>query len=67
MAWNQIRSEGCCWVREAAAVLAVGRTTLYGLIADGEVGTVRIGRSVRISVSELQAFVERRCQSPHLR
>ena len=35
-------------VREAAAILRVGRNQLYQAIARGEVGAVRIGRSIRI-------------------
>lgn len=50
-------------VQEAAAVLAIGRTTLYQLIADGQMSTVRIGRAVRIPVAELEAFVDRRCHT----
>ena len=48
-------------VPEAAAVLAIGRTTLYELIADGQLKTVHIGRAVRVPVVELEAFVARRC------
>ena len=48
-------------VREAAAVLAIGRTTLYELIADGQLKTVHIGRAVRVPVAEVEAFVARRC------
>lgn len=46
-------------VTEAARLLGVSRTTLYQLIAAGEIPVVRIGRSVRIVRSEL----ERRVQS----
>jgi excisionase family DNA binding protein len=35
-------------VREAAAILRVGRNQLYQAIAHGELGAVRIGRSIRI-------------------
>jgi excisionase family DNA binding protein len=35
-------------VREATAILRVGRNQLYQAIARGEVGAVRIGRSIRI-------------------
>jgi excisionase family DNA binding protein len=35
-------------VREAAAILRVGRNQLYQAIARGELGAVRIGRSIRI-------------------
>jgi excisionase family DNA binding protein len=34
--------------REAAAILRVGRNQLYQAIGRGEVGAVRIGRSIRI-------------------
>jgi excisionase family DNA binding protein len=35
-------------VREAAAILRVGRNQLYQAVARGEFGAVRIGRSIRI-------------------
>jgi excisionase family DNA binding protein len=35
-------------VSEAAAILRVGRNQLYQAIARGELGAVRIGRSIRI-------------------
>ena len=35
-------------VREAAAILRVGRNQLYQTVARGELGAVRIGRSIRI-------------------
>ena len=54
-------------VPEAAAVLAIGRTTLYELVGTGQLATVRIGRAVRIPRAELEAFVSRRCQTVSLR
>jgi excisionase family DNA binding protein len=36
-------------IPEAARLLGIGRTTLYQLVARGEVPVLRIGRSVRIS------------------
>jgi excisionase family DNA binding protein len=47
-------------IPEAARVLAVGRSTLYELIGSGQLATVHIGRSVRIAVDELEAFVSHR-------
>jgi excisionase family DNA binding protein len=47
-------------IPEAARLLAVGRSTLYELIGSGQLTTVHIGRSVRIAVDELEAFVSRR-------
>jgi excisionase family DNA binding protein len=34
--------------REAAAILRIGRNQLYQAVARGELGAVRIGRSIRI-------------------
>lgn len=45
---------------QAPRILSIGRTALYHLIWDGELTPVHIGRSVRFSVEELEAFVERR-------
>jgi excisionase family DNA binding protein len=39
---------GLLTVFEAAAILRVGRNQLYQAVARGEVGAVRIGRSIRI-------------------
>src|SRR5688500_986341 len=44
-------------VEEAAERLAVSRTTLYGLLASGALPSVHIGRSVRVSVAALEAYV----------
>jgi len=46
-------------IPEAARVLAVGRTTMYELIAAGAVEVVHIGRSARVPIAALEAFVER--------
>lgn len=42
---------------EAAESLRIGKSTLYELIAGGELRSVRIGRSRRISVDSLAAYV----------
>ena len=47
-------------VVEAARVLSIGRTTMYELVAAGEIETVHIGRSARVPVSSLEEYVERR-------
>ena len=47
-------------VRDAAEVLAVGRTTMYELITAGEIEVVHIGRSSRVPVAALEAFVEQK-------
>jgi excisionase family DNA binding protein len=44
-------------VPEAAAVLSVGRTTLYELIGAGEISVVHIGRSCRVPAAAIHDFV----------
>ena len=45
--------------REAAASLGVCERTLWGMVRDGKLSAIRIGRSVRIPVQALQDFVQR--------
>ena len=51
-------------IPQAACVLAVGRTTVYELIAAGALETVHIGRSVRVPVEALRAFVDQQRATP---
>ena len=44
---------------EAARALNVGRTTLYALIKDGQLHSVHIGRSCRLTRAELRRYVSR--------
>jgi excisionase family DNA binding protein len=44
---------------EAAKALNVGRTTLYALLKDGQLHSVHIGRSCRLTRAELMRYVER--------
>lgn len=44
---------------EAARLLGVGRSTLYELISSGELKVVHIGRSARIPVRSVDAFVSK--------
>ena len=46
-------------IPDAAALLGIGRTTLYKLIDEGELAVVRIGRAVRVPIVEVHAFVAR--------
>ena len=45
-------------IPEAAAVLSVGRTTVYELIGSGQLTPIHIGRSVRLTVGQLEEFVD---------
>ena len=42
---------------EAAALLGIGRTTLYQLVWSGKLTPLRIGRSVRFTREQLREFV----------
>ena len=44
-------------VSQAGAILGLGRSTVYELIARGEIETVHIGRACRIPVAALEAYV----------
>ncbi len=44
-------------VTEAAALLGLGRTTLYELILRGDLMAVKIGRARRVPVASIQRFV----------
>ena len=46
-------------VEEAADRLSIGRTKVYELVANGELGSVTIGRCRRIEVEAVAAFIDR--------
>jgi len=55
-------------VHEAAAYLAVTSGTVYRLVRSGELAHVRIGRSVRFRVVDLNRYLEERTSrdwNPH--
>jgi|LakMenEpi03Aug12_release.lakeMendotaPanAssembly.Ray.scaffolds.fasta_scaffold2148342_1 excisionase family DNA binding protein len=45
-------------VREASKALGIGRSTLYGLVMNGDIKSIKIGSSRRIKRSDLEAYVE---------
>ena len=45
--------------REAARLLSICEKTLWTLSKNGEIPAVRIGRAVRYSMDELQAWIRR--------
>ena len=47
-------------VGEAIEITGLGRTKLYELIGSGEIPSVRVGSAVRIPVSALRDWVERK-------
>jgi excisionase family DNA binding protein len=46
-------------VKEAAALIGIGRTTLYQLMDSGEIASVHVGSSRRIPLLSVHEFVER--------
>jgi excisionase family DNA binding protein len=51
-------------VEEAAERLGVGRSTMYQLIADGLIDTIRVGRLRRIEPDALASYIARLRQHP---
>ncbi len=45
---------------EAARCLAIARSSLYALLLTGEIVSVKIGRSRRIPIDALTAFIARK-------
>jgi len=46
-------------VEEAARRLSLGRTTLYALLKDGQIASVRVGRLRRIPAEALHSYTAR--------
>ena len=46
-------------VRDACAILSLGRTKVDKLIADGEIPAARVGRKVVLRRRDVDAYVER--------
>lgn len=44
-------------VTEAAALVGISRARLYELLASGQVPSIKLGRSRRIALADLEAFV----------
>lgn len=51
-------------IPEAAHALAVGRSTIYNLVAEGELETVHIGRSIRVVAASMDEFIDRQRDRP---
>ncbi len=54
--------------RRAAQALGVSERTIWQLVHDGRLHACRIGRCVRISLSELQRYIDRQTSqggAPH--
>lgn len=49
-------------VPEIAGVLRIARSRAYELVGSGEIPSVRIGRSVRVSRKELERWLEEQRQ-----
>jgi excisionase family DNA binding protein len=49
-------------VPEVARIIRVARSRAYELVAEGEIPSIRIGRSVRVSRKELDRWLEEQRQ-----
>jgi excisionase family DNA binding protein len=57
-----VRSRFFSGLQEVAQLLGIARSTVYALIAAGELPVVRIGRVTRVSRHALEGWVEARTQ-----
>ena len=57
---TDVREQLLLRIPEVAERLSLGRSTIYELVAAGELPTVYIGRAVRIPAAAVCAWVERR-------
>ena len=46
-------------ITEVAQLLSIGRSTVYDLVRSGELPSVRLGRSVRVTAEALRDLIER--------
>ncbi|CPV67187.1 DNA-binding protein [Mycobacteroides abscessus] len=57
---HELTGGGKLWTVEAVMErLSVGRTLAYGLMASGELGSVKVGRRRLVSESQLAAYIAR--------
>jgi excisionase family DNA binding protein len=49
-------------VPQAAQMLSIARSTAYALIQRGELPSIRVGKSLRVPVAALEAWVERQAR-----
>lgn len=54
-------------VPEVARVLRIARSRAYELVGQGEIPSVRIGRSIRVSRRELERWLEEQRQTEYWR
>jgi hypothetical protein len=47
-----------CSVREALAIIPLGRTKFYELVAEGVIKTIKVGRATRVVIRTLPGFSE---------
>ncbi|MBW1603776.1 helix-turn-helix domain-containing protein [Streptomyces sp. JJ66] len=50
---------------EAAEILAIGRSTIYELMADGALKYIKVGRVRRVRRIDLESFVANLAPIPH--
>ncbi len=50
-------------ISEAAAMLGIGRSKMYGLIRAGKVRSILVGDVMRIRVCDLSAYLEEMAQT----
>lgn len=47
-------------IKEAAATLSLGRTSIYSLINQGKIDTIKFGRRTLVKVDSIHRFIKER-------
>jgi excisionase family DNA binding protein len=57
MAFTPDRSKIAYSIKEACQATSLGRTTLYKLISEGKLGTIKVGTRTLIPADSLESFL----------
>lgn len=60
---EQISHAGLMTVREASAFLQIGECTVYQLAGLGQLPSVKIGKSRRFRLADIEAFIDSNVQA----
>ena len=64
MHWQELRQTQLLTPQEVAAILKLGKSTIYQMVKRGELPHILINHSVRIPASALTTWIEERINLP---
>lgn len=54
-----VQQKYLCSIREATSLMGMGRTSVYGLLNDGSLKSVKIGSRRLVRIDSITAFIDR--------